>query len=77
MEIFVRLAASKYLKLKKLLTYHDAVRQLFKDGLLSHMSTFDSNDFRLNVLYTESCDMVFKYYLKAVKALYYNYSGKH
>jgi hypothetical protein len=77
MEIFVRLAGSKYLKIKKLLTYHDAVRQIFKDGLLSHMASFDSNDFRLNLLYTESWDMVFKYYLKAVKALYFHYSGKH
>lgn len=54
MQIFVRLAASKYLKTKIYLTYHDAVKQLFKDGLLKYMKTFDSNDFRLNKLYNES-----------------------
>jgi len=77
MQLFVRLSASKYLKTKKYLTYNDAVRQLFKDGILDFMKEFDSSDFRLNVLYTEYCDMVFKYYLKAVKNLYFHYSGKH
>lgn len=77
MQIFIRLAASKYLKTRTLLTHNDSVRQLFKDGLLNFMKTFDSNDFRLNCLYNESCDMVFKYYLKAVKTLYNLYSGRH
>ena len=77
MQIFVRLAASKYLKTKLFLTHTDAVKQLFKDGLLKYMKTFDSNDFRVNKLYNESWDMVFKYYLKSVKTLYNSYSGKH
>ena len=77
MQIFIRLAASKYLKTKIYLTYNDAVRQLFKDGLLKYMKTFDSNDFRVNKLYNESCDMVYTYYIKSVKTLYNAYSGKH
>jgi hypothetical protein len=77
MQMFMRLAYCKYLKAKKLLTYNDAIRQLFKDGMLKYMKKFDSNDFRVNQLYNESCDMVFKYYLKSIKALYAAYSGKH
>ncbi|CAI2364059.1 unnamed protein product [Moneuplotes crassus] len=77
LQIFIRLANSKYLKAKKLLTYNDAIRQLFNDGLLSYMRNFDSNDFRINKLYNESCDMVFKYYIKSMKRLYFTYSGKH
>jgi len=78
MQIFMRLAASKYLKTKKLLTYADSIKQLFmKDGLLKYMKTFDSNEFRVNKLYNESCDMVFKYYTKSMKNLYFTYSGKH
>lgn len=77
MQIFMRIASSKYLKTKKLLTYNDAIRQLFKDGILKYMQSFDSNDFRVNQLYNENCDMVFKYYLKSIKTLYSTYSGKH
>mmetsp|Transcript_17185 Transcript_17185/g.15186 ORF Transcript_17185/g.15186 Transcript_17185/m.15186 type:complete len:107 (+) Transcript_17185:255-575(+) len=54
MQIFMRLAASKYLKTKKLLTYNDAIKQLFNDGLLKYMKGFDSNDFRINKLYNET-----------------------
>lgn len=54
MQIFIRLANSKYLKSKKLLTYTDAIKQLLDDGLLKYMKTFDSNDFRINKLYNES-----------------------
>lgn len=77
MQIFVRLASSKYLKSKMYLTYTDALKALFKDGILEYMKKFDSNEFRVNKLYNESCDMIFKYYQKAVRQLYTNYSGKH
>ena len=77
MQIFVRLAARKYLLTKQYLTYTDAVKALFKDGVLDYMKKFDSNEFRINKLYNESCDMVFKYYQKAMRLIYSTYSGKH
>lgn len=76
MEIFVRIAIFKYFKSKAAPTIFDAVKMLFNNYALPFCKKFDCHDWRLKRLWNEECDIVFKYYMLALKSLYEKYSGK-
>jgi hypothetical protein len=40
------------------------------------ISKFDCHEWRLKRLWNEECDIVFKYYMNVLKALYEKFSGK-
>jgi hypothetical protein len=41
------------------------------------MNKFDSRSWRINILWTESCDKTFKFYHQTIVKLYMKYSGKY
>jgi hypothetical protein len=77
MEILVRIAIFKYYKSKTVSTIFDAVQMLFNDAILPFIRKFDCHEWRLSRLWNEECDLVFKYYMSALKALYEKFSGKY
>ena len=76
MEILVRIAIFKYFKSKVLPTVFDAVKLLMNESVLPFIKRFDCHDWRVKRLWNEECDIVFKYYLMPLKAIYEKCSGK-
>ena len=77
MEVLVRIAIFKYFKSKTVSTVFEATKLLFNDSALPFCTKFDCHDWRLKRLWNEECDIVFKYYMSALKALYDKFSGKY
>lgn len=50
---------------------------LFNESILPFIKKFNSHEWRLNRLWNEESDLVFKYYLQVIKAVYEKYSGKY
>ena len=75
-EILVRISLFKYFKSKVTTNMTDAVKQLFNDSIIPFVKRFDCHEWRLKRLWNEECDLVFKYYMLALKALYEKFSGK-
>lgn len=76
MEILVRIAIFKYFKSKTVPTMYDAVKLLFNESIMPFVKKFDCHEWRLKKLWNEECDIVFKYYMVALKAIYEKFSGK-
>ena len=76
-EILVRISLFKYFKSKVTNNMTDAVKKLFNDSILPFIKRFDCHEWRLKRLWNEECDLVFKYYMPALKALYEKFSGKY
>jgi hypothetical protein len=89
MEVLVRIAIQKYLKSKpynfvitlilgkQVNTNREAVLTMFKQSVMPFISKFDCHDWRLKRLWNEECDIVFRYYMLALKTLYDKFSGKY
>eukprot|EP00347_Sterkiella_histriomuscorum_P005610 403355936 len=77
MEVFVRLAGTKFIKSGICTSFYDAVVKIFNDFLDGQFKKFDSDIFRKQKLWNEECDLSFKRNLKGVQALYTKYSGKY
>ena len=77
MEIFVRLALTKYVKTGICQTAFDAMNKMFDDHLEPFFQRFDSHKFRRDYLWCEECDLVFKRSINAIKTLYSKFSGKY
>ena len=56
-------------------TNYDAVKMLIGSSL-GFLSKYDCHEWRLHRLWNEECDIVFKYYMNVLKALYDKFSGK-
>lgn len=77
MEIFVRLAITKYFKTGICASVYDSLDKMFSENVVPFCSKFDSHKFRKDHLWNEDCDLVFKRNLNAIKTLYNKYSGKY
>lgn len=77
-EIFVRLATNRYLKvLKTASTPSQAMQMMLDEFLIPYFSKFTSDTWRKNVLYVEEVDLAFKHGLDTIKKAYKQYSGKY
>jgi len=54
----------------------EAVEMFFDKNMNPFISKFDCHHWRRTRLWNEECDIVFKYYMPILKALYEKYSGK-
>jgi hypothetical protein len=70
LEIFVRLGLSKFYKTKVCATMDDAIIKMMEEHVMPYLVKFDSNLFRLNKLYKETCDNVLKSHLQTLKDIY-------
>ena len=77
MEIWVRLALSKFFKTKQTREQSEAARRFFEEYALQFMEPFDAHKFRVEKLWNENCDRIFKLYMPVVKGLYDKYSGRY
>jgi NLR family CARD domain-containing protein 3 len=77
MEIFTRIALTKYFKTKEVKSQLEAIRKLFSEHLLPFWRLFDCHKWRKERLWNEKWDHVFKRYLTAVKSIYSKFSGKY
>jgi len=50
---------------------------LINESVLPFIKKFDCHDWRVKRLWNEECDIVFKYYLMPLKAIYEKFSGKY
>ena len=76
MEVLARIAIFKYFKSKTVSSNLDAIKMLFNNSVNNYITKFDCHEWRLSRLWNEECDLVFKYYMVALKALYEKFSGK-
>lgn len=76
MEIFVRLAITKYFKSGLIDSMFESVRKMYDELVLPLFKKYDSHDFRINKLWCEECDNIYKNNLKVISDLYGKYSGK-
>ena len=87
MEVLARIAIFKYYKSnsnkininlgKTTNSILDAIKMLFNISVNNYINKFDCHEWRLSRLWNEECDLVFKYYMVALKALYEKFSGKY
>jgi hypothetical protein len=54
----------------------EAIQKMFKDSVIPFTNKFDCHEWRKTRLWNEECDLVFRYYMPALKALYEKFSGK-
>ncbi|CAI2375065.1 unnamed protein product [Moneuplotes crassus] len=76
MEIFTRIGLTKFFKTKESPTQVEAVERMFINYILPFTSKFDSNKWRMEQLWNEKCDYVYKRYLIQVKTVYEKHSGR-
>ena len=77
LEIFVRLAITKYFKKRLRASISEALEALFSDGLDEFIRDYDSQAWRREKIWNSEIDHVLKYYEKALKDMYHSYSGKY
>lgn len=70
MEMWVRIALSKYYRSQICPTMEEAVIKMFEENVLPYLKKFDSTEFRLGKLYKEQCDIVLKKHLATLKEIY-------
>lgn len=75
-EIFSRIAITKYFKSKAVKSILEAIQLMFEKHVTPFGKNFDCHIWRKERLWNEKCDHVFKRYLKSVKSLYDKYSGR-
>eukprot|EP00357_Protocruzia_adherens_P001184 CAMPEP_0115016550 /NCGR_PEP_ID=MMETSP0216-20121206/27513_1 /TAXON_ID=223996 /ORGANISM="Protocruzia adherens, Strain Boccale" /LENGTH=922 /DNA_ID=CAMNT_0002387047 /DNA_START=323 /DNA_END=3091 /DNA_ORIENTATION=+ len=77
MEILARLAMDKYIMKGNCQSFPTAVRKLLKDSVLKKYGDLDSHNFRVEKLWNEECDIVFRCWEPVLRSLYNTYCGKH
>jgi len=77
MEIFTRIAFTKYFKTKEVSSQLEAVEKLFNTYIIPFGKEFDCHSWRKEKLWNEKCDHVYKRYLGALKMIYSKYSGRY
>ena len=77
MEFFVRIAKTKFVKSKIWENMAQAVEKIYNEHLKDVLEKYDCHKWRLNHLWNEHWDYVFKRYLHAIKKIYDKYSGKY
>ena len=76
MEIFTRIALTKYWKKGEVANPIDAVKKMFSQYITPFGKGFNCHTWRRTVLWNEKCDHVFKRYLKSIKGMYDKFSGR-
>lgn len=51
-------------------TMDESIIKVFEENILPYLRKFDSNDFRLNKLYIESCDKILRKHMQTFKDIY-------
>lgn len=77
MEIFTRIALTKYFKTGEVSSQLEAVKKIFVDHIIPFTKDFDCHIWRGQKLWNEKCDHVYKRYLKPLKSIYTKFSGKY
>ena len=77
MEVFVRLAITKYYKTKQVSSQFEAIRKMFEESVLPYMKKFHCETWRTKTIWNEECDNVYKAYMPVIKMIYDQYSGRH
>ena len=77
MEIFVRIALTKYYKTKMVETMPDAVYKIFNENLKDFFSQFDCHKWRKERLWNEECDLAFKRNMITFEKIYKQNSGRY
>ena len=76
MEIFTRIALTKYFKKGEASNPFEAVKKMFDKYIIPNFGSFDCHKWRKDYLWNEKCDHVYKRYLNSIKSLYDKFSGK-
>lgn len=77
MEIFVRLAVTRFVKKEKIASGPlQAITIMFDQYLEPYFSKFQASVWRKNILHTEEIDLALKHGLRVMKELYYKFSGR-
>ena len=77
MEVFVRMAQTKYTKTKQTKTYGDALRKFLKEYLSKFVEEFDCHKWRKEKLWKEVNDLAFKRGLQTLKEAYKSNIGEN
>ena len=77
MEIFVRIAITKYYKTKLVESIPDAVFKIFNENLKEFFSQFDCNNWRTEKLWNEEWDISFKRNMITFEKIYKQNSGRY
>ena len=78
MEIFVRLASTRYIKfLKETTSPFEASTKLFNDYLIPYWKKFSASYWRRKMLHREEVDLSLKHSLPTLKKVYQKFSGKY
>ena len=77
MELFVRLAISKYYKTKQVGSQSEAIKRLFEKELLQYLRGFECHTWRASTFWCENCDTILKAYMPVLKMLFQKNSGKY
>lgn len=77
MEVWTRIALWKYFKTGKFKTEKDAIVEAFENNLDLHFSKFDCHKWRLEVLWNEENDKIYKWYWPILQYVYKVNSGKY
>ena len=76
-EIFVRIAITKYFKTKIVDTIPQAVFKIYNDNLRDFFSQFDWHKWRRERLWNEECDLAFKRNMPTLEKIYKQNSGRY
>lgn len=76
MEVFTRMASTKYVKNGDSANYSEAMDKLLGDYLIPYMEKFDTHKWRTKNLWTLELDLAFKHGLEPLKKVYKEYIGK-
>jgi len=76
MEIFARIALSKYLKPKRVKTESEALQKLFDEGLWEYLQSFDSQQWKKDRLYNFECSACLNENYDQLMKLFKKYRGK-
>ena len=77
MEIFVRIAITKFFKNKIVETIPEAVQKIFEEHMKTFFSQFNCHKWRRENLWNEPCDVAFKRHLNTVERIYKANSGRY
>lgn len=77
MEIFVRIAITKYFKNKLVESIPAAVEKIFVDNLQPFFSKFDCHKWRREKLWNEQCDLAYKRHYNIFEKIYKANSGRY
>lgn len=77
MEIFVRIAITKYFKNNLTETIPEAVELLYEQNLKPLLSQFDCHKWRREKLWNEACDLAYKRNLNTFNLIYKKNSGRY